>query len=47
MKPPGSDAEYEVDGRLVSTFLLLDENCDDLGAAVSARETGRLALIKP
>jgi hypothetical protein len=47
MKPPGSDAEEDVTGRLVKRFRLLDENCDDLGVAVSALDTGRLALMKP
>jgi hypothetical protein len=32
---------------LIKTFLLLDENCDDLGTDVSALDTGRFGLIKP
>jgi hypothetical protein len=47
MKPPGSDDEYDVDGRLVKTFLLLDMNCDDFRSMVSALDTGRFGVMKP
>lgn len=47
MKPPGSDVEYDVEGRFVNTFLRLDENGDDLGTAVPALDTGRLGVMKP
>lgn len=50
MKPPGSDDEYEVDGRLINTFLLLSEYWDDLSSAVPAvpaLDAGRFGVMNP
>ncbi len=51
MKPPGSEDEYEVEGRLTRTFLpLLGENCDDFNSAVPtvpALDAGRFGVMKP
>lgn len=47
MKPPGSDVECDVEGRLVKTFLLLGENGAGFGSAVPARDAGLRGLMKP